>query len=224
MGRMVGNGACYAMGARSIDLTGKRFGRLIVLQKSATLLYGKQVAWNCSCDCGNEKIAITSSLKSGGTKSCGCLGRETKPPIRIKHGMSGYSGIKTWEGMMRRCFNPKDKDYCYYGGRGITVCDRWRDVRNFAADMGEKPSGCSLDRIDYNKDYCPENCRWATAFQQAANKRSNLLIEHEGRVLHLTEWCRRLNMKVSTVKNRLNAGMDPSLALTMPSRRQSKSG
>lgn len=216
---MIGVGTFYFMGAKSIDLTGQRFGRLIVLGKSETRIYGRQLAWECQCDCGVVKPLLTSVLKSGSTKSCGCLSRECKPPDLTTHGMSYYSGIKTWQGMLSRCNKPTDKDYVRYGGRGIKVCDRWLDPKNFAEDMGEKPDGCSLDRIDPNGDYCPENCRWATPAEQGANKRSNRMIEHDGQVLHMSEWCRRLGVKPSTVLNRLNSGMDPSLALTMPSRR-----
>lgn len=207
------------MGAKSIDLTGKRFGRLVVLGVSTVRLYGKQLAWDCQCDCGTMKPVITALLKAGHTKSCGCLKRECKPPVVRTHGMSHYSGIKVWEGMIRRCTNPNDKDFSRYGGRGIRVCELWLDVRNFAKDMGEKPQGCSLDRIDPNGDYCPQNCRWATPAQQGANKRNNRMIAHDGQVLHMSEWCRRLNVNPSTVLNRLKSGMDPSLALTLPLRR-----
>ncbi len=208
------------MGAKSIDLTGQRFGRLVVLGKSETRIYGRQLAWECQCDCGVVKPLLTSVLKSGSTKSCGCLKRECKPPVLLTHGLSRYSGMKVWQGMIRRCTNSEAKDFPLYGGRGVKVCERWMDVRNFAEDMAEKPEGCSLDRIDPNGDYCPENCRWATPAEQGANKRSNRMIQHEGQVLHMSEWCRRLGVKPSTVINRLNSGMAPSLALTMPSRRQ----
>jgi hypothetical protein len=208
------------MGAKFVDLTGQRFGRLLVLGVSNVRIYGRQLAWDCQCECGVVKPLLTSVLKSGNTKSCGCLKRECKPPVHWKHGMSHYSGIKVWDGMIRRCTNQANKDFPLYGGRGIKVCERWLDVRNFAEDMGDKPDGCSLDRIDPNGDYCPENCRWATPAEQGANKRTNRMIEHAGQVLHMSEWCRRLGVKPSTVLNRLNSGMDPSLALTMPSRRQ----
>lgn len=210
------------MGAKPVDLTGRRFGRLLVLRVSSVRIYGKQLAWDCQCDCGVIKPLLTSVLNSGSTKSCGCLKKECKPPVLTTHGMSRYSGIKVWEGMLRRCTNTADKDFSLYGGRGIKVCERWLDVRNFARDMGEKPAGCSLDRIDPDGNYSPENCRWATPAQQGANKRTNRIIEHDGQRLHMAEWCRRLNVKPSTVINRINSGMDPSLALTMPSRRQRK--
>jgi hypothetical protein len=201
------------------DLSGRRFGRLVA-KSIAPYRLNNTIIWECICDCGNVKDTRAALLKKGITRSCGCLAAENKPPIRVTHGMTGYSGIKTWEGMVRRCTNPKDKDFALYGARGIKVCDRWLDPRNFAEDMGEKPAGCSLDRIDSNGDYCPENCRWATPTEQGANKRNNRLIEHDGKVLHMSEWCRRLGVKPSTVLNRIKSGMDPSLALTMPSRRQ----
>jgi hypothetical protein len=219
---MVGVGTFFIMGAKSTDLTGQRFERLVVLGKSATRIYGRQLAWDCQCDCGVIKPILTSALKLGSTKSCGCLKYECTPPNSTIHGMSYYSGIKTWQGMLSRCNNPSNKDYAWYGGRGIKVCNCWLDPRNFAKDMGEKPAGYSLDRIDTNGNYCSENCQWATPAQQGANKRNNRMLQHDGQVLHLSEWCRRLGVKPSTVSNRLNAGMDPSLALTMPSRRQRK--
>jgi hypothetical protein len=201
------------------NLSQQRFGRLIA-QSIAGYRLNNAIVWTCLCDCGNTKDARAASLKKGDVKSCGCLARECMPPRLAKHGMSYYSGFKTWQGMMRRCNNPADKNFSLYGGRGIKVCDRWLDPRNFAKDMGEKPGGCSLDRINPNGDYCSENCRWATPAEQGANKRSNRMIQHEGQVLHMSEWCRRLGVKPSTVLNRINSGMDPSLALTMPSRRQ----
>lgn len=219
---MAGIRTFYSMGAKFVDLTGRRFERLLVLGVSATRLYGKQLAWDCQCDCDKTKVALTSSLKAGLIKSCGCLGRDCKPPVGWTHGMSKYSGIKVWEGMIRRCTNPKDKDFHLYGARGIKVCERWLDVRLFAEDMGDKPDGHSLDRIDTYGDYCVENCRWATAMEQGANKRTNCMIEHEGQILHVAEWCRRCNIKVSTFRNRVKSGMSPSDALTMPLQRRRK--
>jgi hypothetical protein len=217
---MVGIRTFYSMGAKFVDLTGRRFERLLVQGISATRLYGKQLAWDCLCDCGKTKVALTSSLKAGCLKSCGCLSRECKPPVGWTHRMSNYSGIKVWEGMIRRCTNPKDKDFRLYGGRGVKVCERWMDVRLFAEDMGDKPQGHSLDRIDTNGDYCPENCRWATAMEQGSNKRTNRMISHNGQNLHMSEWCRRYNIKLSTFINRLKSGMSPSDALTMPLQRK----
>lgn len=217
---MVGIRTFYPMGTPLADLTGRRFERLLVRGISATRLYGKQLAWDCQCDCGKTKVALTSSLKSGGLKSCGCLGRECKPPVGWTHRMSKYSGIKVWEGMIRRCTNPKDKDFHLYGARGIKVCERWLDVRLFAEDMGDKPDGHSLDRINTYGDYCLENCRWATAMEQGANKRTNRMIELNGARLHLMEWCRRLDVKPSTVINRVQRGIDPATALTMAPQRK----
>lgn len=201
------------------NLAGTRFGRLVA-RSIADYRLNNVIVWHCVCDCGNTKDARAASLKKGDVKSCGCLKAELRPPDCTTHGLSRYSGMKVWQGMIRRCNKSEDKDFALYGGRGIKVCERWLDVRNFAKDMGEKPDGYSLDRIDPNGDYCPENCRWATPAEQGANKRTNRMLEHNGEVLHMSEWCRRLNVKPSTVFNRLNSGMDPSLALTLPSRRQ----
>ena len=203
------------------DLSGQRFGRLTALS-IADYRLGKSVIWICLCDCGNQKDVRAACLKNKSAKSCGCLFKECLPPVRYTHRMYGHPSFKVWEGMISRCKNPKNKDFALYGGRGINVCERWTDPKNFAEDMGEKPPGHSLDRIDSNGNYCPENCRWATTMEQGANKRTNRMIELNGETLHLTEWCRRLNVKPSTVLNRIHRGIDEATALTMPAQRKRK--
>ncbi len=180
---------------------------------------GQGRLWLCACACGNTREVPEYRLRGKYVRSCGCLGHGIAPPVYTKHGMYHYSGFKVWESMMRRCFNSLDKDFAHYGGRGITVCARWMDPRNFGLDMGEKPLNHSLDRIDVNGNYCPENCRWATAMQQGANKRSNRFFEIQGETYHISEWCRKFNISLSTVINRLKEGMDPHTALTLPSMR-----
>ena len=204
-------------GRKPIDITGYRCGLLVALIPTSGRS-GHSVVWECACDCGGRKLASQSSLRRGTPKSCGCLARPL-PPITIKHGMFGHPLYKTWEGMMARCYNENNKDFCLYGGRGIDVCERWHNPRLFAEDMSPRPDGRTLDRIDNSRGYSPDNCRWATAMQQHANKRSNKLFTINGETLHQREWCRRYNIPVSTFTNRMNEGLEPLTALTMLSRR-----
>jgi len=159
--------------ARLVDLTGQRFGRWQVLAlHPERKRQGRYYAiWLCRCDCGSEGIVVASKLRSGWSKSCGCLRRETTVKRNTKHGLSHTRAYQVWRNMKVRCFNPRYRDYSCYGGRGITVCERWLILENFYADMGDPPPGMSLDRIDPDGNYQPGNCRWATAAEQIANRR-----------------------------------------------------
>lgn len=156
------------------DLTGKKFGRLVVLGKSSKKQNGK-IHWWCQCECGNLANTYTGALISGNTKSCGCLQRQRSAEVSTIHGQSKRGGqsktYSSWASMMSRCYNPKVKHYSYYGGRGLSVCKRWHSFAEFLSDMGEKPEGLSLERTNNNKDYSPENCRWATPSDQSRNAR-----------------------------------------------------
>lgn len=179
--------------SKRIDLTGQRFGRLIVIKNEAIDESRKCL---CLCDCGNEKVINRYSLLNGDTRSCGCLHREIFKKITTKHGQSNTKIYNIYNKMINRCNNPKDKKYSIYGGRGITVCDEWLNsfeaffewaIKNgFKENTTQKE--CSLDRIDVNGNYEPDNCRWATAKQQANNKRNNHFLTYQGETHTICEW------------------------------------
>lgn len=201
-----------------VDLTGKRFNRLVVLGYSHT--DKKTAYWTCKCDCGKTATVRGKALKDNNTKSCGCLKNEG--PIHFKHGHSGTPTYDSWYAMIRRCTNPNDQAHPYYGGRGITVCDKWLTIDGFIEDMGERPYGKTLDRIDNNGNYELENCRWATKKEQGNNRRSNKLITYSGITLTLSQWAERVGISSQALHSRMFVCDWPiEKALTAPNRRRS---
>lgn len=167
------------------DVTGMRFGRLVVSGRSGRSL-NKAIRWLCHCDCGGSIETESGALRYGRTSSCGCLRREVGRARRLAETKHGHtrdrkpSGTwRSWMSMTDRCRNPRATGYARYGGRGIAVCERWLSFENFLADMGQRPDGTSIDRIDVNGHYEPGNCRWATRKEQGRNTRAVKLEPHE---------------------------------------------
>lgn len=187
------------------DLTGQRFERWTVVGYAGKRSNNAAI-WLCRCDCGTEKRVASSSLIQGHSRSCGCLTAETTRKRRTTHGMSASKEYKTWQMMIDRCTNPNSGKYAYYGGRGISVCARWLEsFENFIADMGSRPSNHhSIDRIDSNGPYSPENCRWATLEEQRNNQGNNHLLTFEGKTLTIAEWAKLTGISQSIIKNRIN--------------------
>lgn len=172
--------------AELIDLTGRRFGRLIVLANTHERRAG-QLLWQVRCDCGTVKSVSGQNLRRGEIVSCGCYVRELAKArmtrVNTKHGKTYTPAWFTWSSMLSRCSNPESRSYPGYGGRGITVCARWSSFENFALDMGERPDGMTIERIDNDKGYEPGNCRWATMTEQNRNKRDTRKLTFDGRTM-----------------------------------------
>lgn len=200
------------MGIIRDDLTGKRFGRWTVLELGEPK--GKHIRWLCKCDCGTVRLVIAFTLNKTPNPNCGCVRREYFLSTGV-YGLERHPLYPTWKNMMNRCFRVTNPAYQKYGGRGITVCERWRDIRNFVEDMHPKPSPeHSVDRIDDDGPYSPENCRWATRTEQARNKRNNRLITYAGETLCASEWAERVGISPDTLYSRIKAGWTLARALS----------
>ncbi len=177
------------------NLVGQRFGMLLVL--SVLGVKEGRIVWLCRCDCGCGAVIYGKSLLTGNSSSCGC--RQIKAVYRRRtHGMSGTKIFALWFSMIQRCTNPNAQRYDCYGGRGITVCDRWKNsFENFYADMGDRPPGRSLDRIDNDAGYSPENCRWATYLEQGQNSRATKPITWRGATKGRGGWARHFRASPS---------------------------
>lgn len=190
-----------------IDLTGQRFGRLVVLSRHVDK--NKRAFWLCLCDCGNQAVVNGSSLRDRVTRSCGCLQQEvraTRDRGRSKtHGLSHTPEYSIWTAMIRRCEDPKTHNYAAYGGRGITVCERWHVFENFLEDVGRRPSPeLSLDRICSDGNYEPGNCRWATLEQQSYNRRNTKRLWHQGEYRTISEIAKLTGESKKNIRQRAN--------------------
>ena len=200
---------------KPIDLTGQRFGRLVVLERAENR--AERTYWRCQCDCGKIKDISTKTLRNGSTQSCGCLQKERASQANGRHRMRHTRIYGIWLGIRRRCYDKENVGYELYGGRGITVCDEWRDsfeaFRDWAMANGYRDD-LTIDRINSDGPYSPENCRWATQKEQQNNRRNNRLIEFNGEVHTESEWAEITGIKVATIYARLRYGWSVERALT----------
>ena len=201
------------------NLIGLRFGRWTVIEMAGRYHVRNRLMWLCFCDCGNRKTVVGDSLRSGASQSCGCLQKKRTGDAARTHGATGSAEHNIWNNMKQRCSNPRNPDYHSYGGRGISVCLSWeRSFASFLLDMGFRPGGRSIDRIDNDGDYTPKNCRWATPGQQAMNTRRVVLIECEGGKMPVTMAARISGLNRDTVFSRIRRGWSGK-DLLLPTRR-----
>lgn len=202
-----------------IDLTGKRFGRLLVIRQGESQ-HGR-IAWECLCDCGNTKTIIGKVLTTGKTISCGCARSEKSSEKATKHNMCGSKLYYAYWNMKDRCSNPNNDHYKWYGGEGKTVCDEWLGENGFikfadwSFENGYK-DGLTIDRIDNSKGYSPDNCRWVTPKQNCRNKRNNHLITINNETKSIVEWAEIYNISDFVIRSRIKNGWDEVKAVTTP--------
>ena len=192
------------------ELIGHRFGRLTVVSYNGSKRNNSM--WNCKCECGNNHVVSTTNLKLGSIKSCGCFAREGISKRSITHGFNidrvRPREYRAWAHIIGRCHNESDASYKNYGGRGIFVCDRWRDSFSaFMSDMGECPDKHSIERIDNDGPYSPDNCKWATVAEQMRNTRRTVRLTYQGETLCQADWDRKLGQKSGFVAYKIKSGL-----------------
>ena len=208
------------------DLTSQRFGKLVVIEQNGYKSFpcgSRKVLWKCKCDCGNTTIVTSNELSTGHVKSCGCLQKETSSvngKKNKKHGMADSRIYYIWSSMKARCNNPNLKAYHNYGGRGITVCDEWKDnfeaFKEWALKNGYSDD-LTIERKDVDGNYCPENCCWITLSEQGKNRRNSLrFIDIDGNEKLVSEVAEKNNIPMYTVRLRVNRGWDVEKAVTTP--------
>lgn len=216
------------MGRKLIDFTGQKFGRLTVMEYIGRVHHASN--WRCSCDCGNSIVVPLAGLRAGLQKSCGCYKRDRMGTLTLKHGARAHQKddtrdriyhpmYKIWDGMKQRCYNPTERNYKFYGARGVTICDEWlTDFEAFMAYMGPRPSPKhSIDRYPNGAgNYKPGNVRWATSVQQARNRSNNRLIEVNGVEVPLVVAAQMTGLPRYVIAKRLNSGWPLDRALSTP--------
>lgn len=205
-----------------VDLVGRRFGKWEVLRRSTSR--PTPTKWVCRCECGTVRDVVGASLTRGVSKCCGCDRANLAATLKSRsttHGRTNTPEWRAWNGMLARCYTPSHTSFHLYGGRNVQVCERWRQsFDNFFADLGERPAGCSLGRIDNARDYSPENVRWETDREQMNNTRSNRLLTYGGLTLTVAQWSRRTGISYTAIWQRLDSGWTVEDALTKPVRRK----
>lgn len=201
---------------KKIDITGQRFGRLTVIKPVESK--NKLTRWLCMCSCGKQVIVATRSLRRGDTRSCGCLHTEISKMLHLTHGKTNTRLHNIWSGMKERCYNQNCEKYHLYGGRGVSICDEWKNsfetFYSWAITNGYK-EGLSIDRIDNQKGYFPENCRWLTQAEQMRNTTVNHWLTCNGKTMVLMDWAKELNLSETTILKRLK-NFDVETALSKP--------
>lgn len=192
---------------KKLELQGKRFGRWTVLCESPERTKGGVVKWVCKCDCGNTKSVTGVALKRGESTSCGCYNHDVITKVNPKYKTKLYA---VWNGIKDRCYNKNNKSYHNYGSRGIALCDEWKTFEAFQewAYANDYQEGLWLERIDNNKGYSPENCKFTTAKEQQNNKRTNVSLTINGRTQSLTRWAEENGIGVETLKRRIELGWE----------------
>ncbi len=208
---------------KRLELTGKKFGRLTVIQLS-NFNDRRKSRWICECSCGNVTQVVGHNLSGGHSKSCGCLRQESVKRSCTTHNMTRKKTWNIWCNMKQRCNNRNNNNYNRYGLRGIKICRRWDKFENFYADLGDRPKGKTLDRKDNNKGYNKSNCRWADKHEQANNTVTNVFININGDSKTVAQWARVYKINVGTVWSRIRRGWNPKQAILTPPRKKDSLG
>ena len=210
--------------SRLRDLSGQSFGQLTVIERDLTIYPGKKktTRWWCKCKCGKVFSANSDDIVRGHTNSCGCYHKQKASEFLTKersksnnYHLSKTKAYRTWRAMMSRCYKSNFTFYSYYGGRGIKVCERWHTYTNFLEDMGQPESNMTIDRIDPNGDYCPENCKWTTMQRQNNNRRSCIFVLIDNKKLSVADFCREFNLDYPQTLSLIHNGKTPIEILKM---------